>query len=82
MTIQHFTFAKFRQGTTRKQKERAYRTALLLLASALSIPGVKGFKVGPPMDERGARGYEFALTVEFETLQSFIDYIPHAHHRL
>ncbi|KAJ6618182.1 hypothetical protein B0H10DRAFT_1267942 [Mycena sp. CBHHK59/15] len=82
MTVQHFTLAKFRPGTGPKEKEKAYRTAYLLLAAALSIPGIKGFKVGPPLHQKGTRGYEFAVTVEFQDLQSFIEYIPHAHHRL
>ncbi|KAF7369204.1 Stress-response A/B barrel domain-containing protein [Mycena venus] len=82
MAIQHFTFAKFRSGTTPQQKEDAYKTVYLLLAAALAIPGINAFKVGPPIDKRGTRGYDFALTVEFEDLQAFTDYIPHAHHRL
>ncbi|KAJ7489180.1 hypothetical protein FB451DRAFT_1223986 [Mycena latifolia] len=82
MTVQLFTFAKFRPGTTREEKEDAYRTVYMLLAVALALPGIKGFKVGPPIDRKGTRGYEFALTVEFHDLESFIDYIPHPHHRL
>ncbi|KAJ7444561.1 hypothetical protein B0H11DRAFT_2237111 [Mycena galericulata] len=82
MPVQHFTLAKFRAGTTREAKDDAYRTVYLLLAAALTIPGINGFKVGPPIDRKGARGYEFALTVEFRDLQAFNDYIPHPHHRL
>ncbi|KAJ7182834.1 hypothetical protein C8R43DRAFT_1116452 [Mycena crocata] len=61
-------FAKFRPGTTCKAKEEAYRTVYLLLAAALALPGIKGFKV--------------ALTVEFCDLKAFKDYIPHPHHLL
>ncbi|KAJ6598229.1 hypothetical protein DFH09DRAFT_1131314 [Mycena vulgaris] len=82
MTVQLFTFAKFRAGMTCEEKEDAYRMVYVLLAVALALPGVKGFKVGPPIDCRGTRGYEFALTVEFDDLQSFMDYIPHPHHRM
>ncbi|KAJ7779213.1 hypothetical protein B0H16DRAFT_1711558 [Mycena metata] len=82
MTIQHFTFAKFRSEITSEEKEDAYKTVYLLLAGALAIPGVNGFKVGPPLSRKGARGYEFALTVEFRDLKAFTDYIPHAHHLL
>ncbi|KAJ7621018.1 hypothetical protein FB45DRAFT_928128 [Roridomyces roridus] len=80
--IQHFTLAKFRAGTTAAEKETAYNTVFILLSAALVLPGVHGFKVGPPLSQRGARGYEFALIVEFEDLQSFTDYLVHAHHRL
>ncbi|KAF8201340.1 hypothetical protein K438DRAFT_1821836 [Mycena galopus ATCC 62051] len=52
------------------------------MAGALSIPGIIGFKVGPPIDKRGARGYELAVTVEFQDMKAFKAYIPHAHHRL
>ncbi|KAJ7705588.1 hypothetical protein B0H17DRAFT_1193243 [Mycena rosella] len=82
MTVQLFTFAKFRAETTQEEKEDAYRTVYMLLAVALALPGVKSYKVGPPINRRGTRGYEFALTVEFQDLQSFTDYIPHPHHRL
>ncbi|KAJ7434536.1 hypothetical protein B0H11DRAFT_2118379 [Mycena galericulata] len=82
MTIQHFTLAKFRPGTTHEEKETAYKTVYILLSVALAMPGVREFKVGPPLSKRGARGYEFALTVEFQDLQSFTEYIAHAHHRL
>ncbi|KAJ7770277.1 hypothetical protein DFH07DRAFT_954100 [Mycena maculata] len=82
MAVQHFTLAKFRAGTTREEKDDTYRTVYMLLAAALAIPGIKGFKVGPPMDCKGTRGYEFALTVEFQDLKAFNEYIPHPHHRL
>ncbi|KAJ7054160.1 hypothetical protein C8F01DRAFT_497552 [Mycena amicta] len=82
MAIQHFTLAKFRTGTTTEQMEDAYRTIYLLLESALLIPGIKGFKTGPPLDRKGTRGYQVALTVEFEDIQAFKDYIPHPHHRI
>jgi hypothetical protein len=51
--------SKFRSGTTPQEKEDAYKTVYLLLAAGLAIPGVKGFKVGPPIDKKGTRGYEF-----------------------
>ncbi|KAJ7097613.1 hypothetical protein C8R44DRAFT_811790 [Mycena epipterygia] len=82
MTVQHFTFAKFRSAMTLDEKEDAYRTVYMLLAVALALPGIQGFKVGPPINRRGTRGYEFALTVEFQDFKSFADYIPHPHHRL
>ncbi|KAJ7677957.1 hypothetical protein DFH06DRAFT_1316748 [Mycena polygramma] len=82
MAVLHFTLAKFRPETTAEEKEDAYRTVYLLLAGALALPGVKGFKVGPPIARKGTRGYEFAVTVEFQDLEAFKDYIPHAHHRL
>ncbi|KAJ7176792.1 hypothetical protein C8R46DRAFT_1213367 [Mycena filopes] len=82
MTVQHFTFAKFRSGITSEEKEDAFRTVYLLLAAGLAIPGFNGFKVGPPISRKGARGYEFAITVEFQDLQAFHDYVPHAHHLL
>ncbi|KAJ7621368.1 hypothetical protein FB45DRAFT_139898 [Roridomyces roridus] len=82
MPVQHFTLAKFRNGTTCEAKNEAIRTAYLLAVAALSIPGVTALKVGPPVSQKGARGYEFALTVEFEDIQAFRDYIPHPHHRL
>ncbi|KAJ7621388.1 hypothetical protein FB45DRAFT_1032638 [Roridomyces roridus] len=53
-----------------------------MAVAALTIPGVTALKVGPPVSQKGARGYEFALTVEFEDLQAFREYIPHPHHRL
>ncbi|KAJ7240846.1 hypothetical protein B0H12DRAFT_50086 [Mycena haematopus] len=82
MAIQHFTLAKFRSATTTQQKEDAYTTVYMLLSAALEIPGIKGFKVGPPINKRGTRGYEFAVTVEFQDLKAFNDWIPHAHHQL
>lgn len=53
--------AKFRAGTTREDKDDAFRTVYTLLAVALAIPGINGFKVGPPMNPRGTRGYEFGV---------------------
>ncbi|KAK7052109.1 hypothetical protein R3P38DRAFT_2858612 [Favolaschia claudopus] len=82
MAVQLFTFAKFRREMTAQQKNDAYRTVYLLLAAGLAIPGFKDFKVGPPLDKRGTRGYEFALTVEFEDMKAYSNYIPHAHHIL
>ncbi|KAF7377463.1 Stress-response A/B barrel domain-containing protein [Mycena sanguinolenta] len=83
MCIQHFTLAKFRPTATAEQKEDAYlRVSLLLFGAAETIPGIKSFQVGPPISKRGTRGYEFAVIVEFQDMQAFIDFIPHAHHQM
>ncbi|KAJ6551190.1 hypothetical protein B0H19DRAFT_1263876 [Mycena capillaripes] len=82
MAIQHFTFAKFRPGTTPQEKEDVYRKVYVLFSAALVIPGIKEFKVGPPISRKGTRGYEFAISVEFQDLKAFSDYLAHAHHRL
>ncbi|KAJ7312920.1 hypothetical protein DFH08DRAFT_896196 [Mycena albidolilacea] len=82
MAVQHFTFAKFRPCLTVQEKEDAYKTVFLLLSAALLLPGIRGFKVGPPIDKKGTRGYEFAVSVEFEDLKSFKEYVLHAHHQL
>nr|GAT55940.1 predicted protein [Mycena chlorophos] len=53
-----------------------------MLETALLIPGVNAFRVGPPLVPHGARGYQVALAVEFEDLQAFREWLPHPHHRL
>ncbi|KAF7324660.1 Stress-response A/B barrel domain-containing protein [Mycena kentingensis (nom. inval.)] len=82
MTVQHFTLAKFREGTSEEEMEEAFRTIELLLETARSIPGIKGVKAGPPLSRAGTRGYQVALAVEFEDLNAFREWIPHPHHRL
>jgi hypothetical protein len=54
-------FAKFRPCMTVQEKEDAYKTVFLLLSAALLLPGIRGFKVGPPIDKKGTRGYEFGI---------------------
>lgn len=77
MTIQHFAFAKFKEGLSQTKKDELFDTAYNLITP---ITGVKGFRVGPPVTLSLTQGFDFALSAEFDTIEAFKHYQTHPDH--
>ncbi|TFK48025.1 hypothetical protein OE88DRAFT_1810728 [Heliocybe sulcata] len=75
--IQHIALLKFIPGTPIDVKHQAYRRTVALLKG---IPQVKNLKAGPPLYPSESRGYDFALTMEFDSKTSFRIYARHPRH--
>ena len=74
--IRHVVVFRFTDGTTNEQKE-AVRTALRRLPEV--IPEIRSYRFG---DDLGLRddNFEFAVTADFDDVDSFLVYRDHPDH--
>ncbi|EPQ61317.1 hypothetical protein GLOTRDRAFT_125038 [Gloeophyllum trabeum ATCC 11539] len=75
--IHHIALLKFLPSIPPDVKFRACELAVELLQR---IPQVNNMKVGPPADRASSRGYDFALTMDFDSREAFRAYNAHPMH--
>ncbi|OCH92673.1 dabb-domain-containing protein [Obba rivulosa] len=77
MSVQHIVLAKFRNDEPEEAKEQVFEKLSQLLRG---VPSIRDFHVGLPILPGGARGFDFGMTLRFENVDGFFEYVQHANH--
>ncbi|KAJ8454126.1 hypothetical protein ONZ45_g19427 [Pleurotus djamor] len=79
MTVIHFALSKFFPSVSAEKKAEIFKQADEIIKN-IQIPGLIRITAGSPLDSTHTKGYDFALTAEFEDIRGFQAYLPNKDH--